>query len=113
MTSPAVASARAGLRSVWREHGTVGPTTAEIKRMYVTPAARSHGLGRQLLEALEHDARRHGMSEAILETGAGNLAALTLYTHCGYALIAPCVPGRDPRINRALSKALAPSAEGQ
>ncbi|WP_326763688.1 GNAT family N-acetyltransferase [Streptomyces sp. NBC_01591] len=94
----------------WR---TAGPTIAEIKRMYVTPAARGHGLGRQFLEALEHNARQHGMSEAILETGISNLAALTLYTRCGYALVASYVPGRDPRINRALSKALGTSAEGQ
>ncbi|MFF4674949.1 GNAT family N-acetyltransferase [Streptomyces sp. NPDC001279] len=92
----------------WR---TAGPTTAEIKRMYVTPAIRGHGLARQLLEALEHDARQHGMSEAILKTGVSNLAALTLYIRCGYTLVAPYAPGRDPRINRALSKALGTSAE--
>ncbi|MGW2088293.1 GNAT family N-acetyltransferase [Streptomyces sp. NPDC001880] len=94
----------------WR---TAGPTTAEIKRMYVTPTARGQGLGRKLLEALEHNARQHGMSEVILETGVSNLAALALYTRCGYTLIAPYVPDRDPRINRALNKALRTSAEGQ
>lgn len=93
----------------WR---TAAPTTAEIKRMYVSPAARGHGLGRQILKSLEDDARRQGMSAVILETGVSNLPALALYTNCGYALIAPYVAGRDPRINRALGKALGPSAEG-
>ncbi|MET8816082.1 GNAT family N-acetyltransferase [Streptomyces sp. NPDC004549] len=89
----------------WR---TAAPATAEIKRMYVAPAARGHGLGRQILTALEDDARRHGMGEAILETGMSNRAALALYTHCGYSLIDPYVTGRDPRINRALGKVLRP-----
>ena len=33
---------------------------AEIKRMYVVPAARRQGLGRRLLEALEDKARELG-----------------------------------------------------
>ncbi|MFD3524208.1 GNAT family N-acetyltransferase [Streptomyces sp. NPDC058653] len=87
----------------WR---TAGPATAEVKRMYVAPTARGQGHGRRLLEALEQDAWRHDMTQVILETGVSNHAALALYTHCGYTLVEPYVPGRDPRINRALSKAL-------
>ncbi|MFE7466920.1 GNAT family N-acetyltransferase [Streptomyces sp. NPDC057499] len=93
----------------WR---SASRTTAEIKRMYVSPAARGHGLGRQVLQALEDDARRRGMSEVVLETGVSNLAALALYTDFGYDPIAPYVAGRDPRINRALGKALGTPAEG-
>lgn len=81
--------------------------------MYVSPAARGHGLGRQILKALEGDARRHGMTRVILETGVSNFAALALYTRCGYALTEPYVTGRDPRINRALSKVLLPPQEVQ
>ncbi|MGW7292853.1 GNAT family N-acetyltransferase [Streptomyces xiamenensis] len=87
----------------WR---TADPDTAEIKRMYVTPTARSHGYGRRILKALEQDARRRGMTQVILETGVMNHAALALYTRCGYTAVKPYVPGRDPRINRALGKAL-------
>ncbi|MGX1815378.1 GNAT family N-acetyltransferase [Streptomyces albidoflavus] len=47
--------------------------------MYVTPAARGRGLGRQILAALEGDARRHGMTQVILETGVANTAALAPY----------------------------------
>ncbi|QDD62174.1 GNAT family N-acetyltransferase [Streptomyces albidoflavus] len=61
----------------WRPAAQV---TAEINRMYVTPAARGRGLGRQILAALEGDARRHGMTQVILETGAANTAALAPYT---------------------------------
>ncbi|WEH31973.1 GNAT family N-acetyltransferase [Streptomyces sp. AM 4-1-1] len=94
----------------WR---TVGSTTAEVKRMYVTPAARGQGLGRGILQALEQDARHHGKTEVLLETGVSNHAALALYTRCGYALVDPYVSGRDPRINRALSKTLSSQTEGQ
>ncbi|MGV9659741.1 GNAT family N-acetyltransferase [Streptomyces koyangensis] len=87
----------------WR---TAAGATAEIKRMYVSPAARGHGLGSHVLAALESDARSHGMTRVILETGVRNLAALALYTRRGYAPIAPYVAGRDPRVNRALGKPL-------
>ena len=94
----------------WR---TAGPMTAEIKRMYVSPAARGCGLGRQLVDALELDARRRGMTEVILETGVRNHAAIALYTGCGYTPVKSYVAGRDPRINRALGKSLPPLAEGE
>ncbi|MFE1145681.1 GNAT family N-acetyltransferase [Streptomyces albidoflavus] len=95
----------------WR---TAAQATAEIKRMYVTPAARGHGLGRQILAALESDARRHGMRQVILETGVANTAALALYASRGYTPTASYVAGRDPHINRALRKLLAaePADEG-
>ncbi len=96
----------------WR---TAAQATAEIKRMYVTPAARGHGLGRQILAALEGDARRRGMTQVILETGVANAAALALYTSRGYTPIASYVAHRDPHINRALRKSLAadPAGKGQ
>ncbi|MCX4681571.1 GNAT family N-acetyltransferase [Streptomyces sp. NBC_01433] len=87
----------------WR---TAGPATAEVKRMYVAPDARGWGLGRRLLQALERDARQHGMTKVILETGVRNHAALALYARCGYTLVESYVRGRDPQINRAMSKAL-------
>ena len=41
---------------------------AEIKRMYVTPAFRSRGIGRSLLAALEDEARSLGAKRLVLET---------------------------------------------
>ncbi|MET9260547.1 GNAT family N-acetyltransferase [Amycolatopsis sp. NPDC004079] len=87
----------------WR---TVCPATGEIKRMYVTAGARGHGLGRRILKALEHDAGRRGITRVILETGVRNHAALALYTRSGYSPVTPYVTGRDPRINRAMTKML-------
>jgi GNAT superfamily N-acetyltransferase len=47
--------------------------TAEIKRMYVAPAARRRGLARVLLGALEDAARDLGYSTARLDTGRSRL----------------------------------------
>jgi GNAT superfamily N-acetyltransferase len=62
---------------------------AELKRMYVLPEFRGTGLGRQLLEALEAEARRLGYSGMVLETGNRQPEALGLYLSAGYGSI-PC-----------------------
>jgi GNAT superfamily N-acetyltransferase len=61
----------------------------EIKRMYVAPAARGHGLSRRLLEALEDRAREIGYSIARLDTADRQPAALPLYERAGYRRIPP------------------------
>jgi putative acetyltransferase len=62
---------------------------AEIKRMYVAPAARGQGLGRQVLSALEQRARAAGVRLAALETGRDQAEAVRLYERSGYALRGP------------------------
>ena len=57
---------------------------AEIKRMWVAPAARGQGLSRQLLAALEAHARANGIATIRLETGIHNTEALGLYARTGY-----------------------------
>ncbi len=66
-----------------------GQLDAEIKRMYVTPAARGHGYGRAVLAALEDAARKAGATRAVLETGILSRAAVALYTRAGYRTISP------------------------
>ena len=56
----------------------------ELKRMWVAPRARGLGLGRRLLEALEHEAREVGMTVIHLETNRTLIEAITLYRHAGY-----------------------------
>jgi DNA-binding MarR family transcriptional regulator/GNAT superfamily N-acetyltransferase len=62
---------------------------AEIKRMWVAPAARGLGLGRQLLEQLETHATAHGARVARLETNQALAEAISLYRSAGYREVAP------------------------
>ncbi|MEO7328465.1 MAG: GNAT family N-acetyltransferase [Minicystis sp.] len=61
--------------------------SAELKRMYVVPAARGLGLGRQMLAALEIEAAALGVTTLLLETGTRNHEALSLYAQQGYARV--------------------------
>jgi GNAT superfamily N-acetyltransferase len=58
--------------------------TAEIKRMWVSPAARGLGLGRRLLDHLEGLARRSGASRVVLDTNEALVEAAAMYRSCGY-----------------------------
>lgn len=58
--------------------------TAEIRRMYVAPAARGRGLSRLLLTALENEARRLGYDFVRLETGEHQPEAIRLYASSGF-----------------------------
>jgi GNAT superfamily N-acetyltransferase len=60
---------------------------AEIKRMYVAPEARSQGVARRILEALEELARERGYSRIRLDTGPEQPHALALYQSAGYRAI--------------------------
>ncbi len=58
---------------------------AEIKRMFVSPAARGRRLGRRLLEELEMLAGESGATVLRLETGIKQPEALELYRSAGFA----------------------------
>jgi GNAT superfamily N-acetyltransferase len=62
--------------------------TGELKRMYVTPAARGAGIGRRILVELEGHARRLGLRRLVLETGDAQHEAMGLYESAGFARIA-------------------------
>jgi len=57
---------------------------AEIKRMWVAPAARGTGLGRRLLADLEERAAQSGARCARLETNGALAEAIALYRSAGY-----------------------------
>jgi GNAT superfamily N-acetyltransferase len=59
----------------------------EIKRMYVVPQARGRGLARELLAALEDEARSLGYELARLDTGPRQPHAERMYRAAGYAEI--------------------------
>ena len=73
-------------------------TTAEIRRMYVVPSARGRGLSRQVLVALEDEARALGYSFARLETGNLQEEAIGLYVSAGFGPIPRYGPfANDPK----------------
>ena len=65
----------------WRVHG---PGVVEIKRMYVGPAFRRHGIARRLLAALEDMASAAGHGQLVLNSGGRQPEALALYARAGY-----------------------------
>jgi ribosomal protein S18 acetylase RimI-like enzyme len=81
--------------------------TAELKRMYVTPAARGQGIGRALLAALEAEAHRIGARRLLLETGIRQDAALHLYERSGFCHIEPYGEYRQsPKTSVCMAKEL-------
>jgi len=61
---------------------------AEVKRMWVAPAARGLGLGRRLLAELETRAAAHGVRVLRLETNRSLGEAIGLYRSAGYREVA-------------------------
>lgn len=57
--------------------------TAEIKRMFVRPTARGHGIARALFDRLLSDARAQGYATVRLETLSFMTAAHALYRSAG------------------------------
>ena len=62
----------------------LGDGVAELKRMYVAPEARGHGVGRRFLDGLEAEARARGFTRLRLDTGAPMPEAQALYRSAGY-----------------------------
>jgi GNAT superfamily N-acetyltransferase len=79
----------------YRAYGQMS-RTVEIKKMYVRPEWRRHGVGARILDHLEDHARASGARRAILETGSLNTAAIGLYVARGCLPTASYAPGRDP-----------------
>ena len=57
---------------------------AELKRIFVEPAARGGGIGRLLVVTLEGAARQQGVHTMRLETGVKSTEAIALYRRLGY-----------------------------
>lgn len=61
-----------------------GDAPAEIKRMWVDPTVRGLGVGRRLLQALEAEAVRLGVTTVRLETNRSLTEAIAMYRAAGY-----------------------------
>jgi len=80
------------------------PDVAEIRKMYLLPEARGHGLGRALLKLLEERASKNNFSYARLETAAVLKEAIALYEANGYQTASDLVETK--RCDRVLMKKL-------
>jgi GNAT superfamily N-acetyltransferase len=63
---------------------SLGDSVAEVKRMYVVPAARGRGVARAVLAGLEDAALDRGWTTLRLETGPRQPEAVGLYLSAGY-----------------------------
>jgi GNAT superfamily N-acetyltransferase len=57
---------------------------AEVKRMYVRPTARGHGVAKAVLARLADEARAAGVTVLRLETGLYQAEAIGLYERFGF-----------------------------
>ena len=62
---------------------------AELKRMYVIPAARGRGLSRVILAEIERTAGDAGVRDLVLNTGPVQREAIELYRSAGYFDVEP------------------------
>ena len=68
---------------------SLSPFRFEVKHLYLRPATRGRGWGKQLLAELESRAAGFGATEVVLDTNATLEAAGGLYRVSGYSSIEP------------------------
>jgi ribosomal protein S18 acetylase RimI-like enzyme len=100
----------------WRRRGDLvvagSDQAAEVKRMYVAPAARRRGLARAMLAHLEETARQGGADVMVLETGLAQPEAIALYESAGYRPIPGFGFYRDAPLNRCFARPLSRRTAG-
>ena len=84
----------------------VGSEYAELKRMYVRPAFRGRGVGKQLLAHLEAYAAKQGIRVLRLETGVFQTEAVGLYQGFGFRRIPPFGPYFQDPLSLCMEKKL-------
>jgi putative acetyltransferase len=87
-----------------------GGPYGEVKRMYVRPAYRGRGIGRQVLDRLIDEARGRGITLLHLETGVDQVEAIGLYEQAGFRHCPPFGPYRDDPLSPCFELRLEPAA---
>ena len=83
-----------------------GDGAAEVKRMYVAPAARGRGVARAILRTLERAGADLGYRRLVLETGIRQQEAMALYESEGWTPIANFGAYRESSLSRSFAKSL-------
>jgi putative acetyltransferase len=89
-----------------------GPTSGEVRKMFLLPEARGHGVGRALLDAVLEAARARGLERLTLTTRSRYGRAIRLYERAGFRpadWVAPSPRAGDPGI--AYQLRLAPEGD--
>jgi GNAT superfamily N-acetyltransferase len=73
-----------GLRRIGEPDRNLG----EVKRLWVRPDLRRHGIGAALMGSIENTARDMGYRQLYLETGYAQPEAVELYQHSGWTPVA-------------------------
>jgi ribosomal protein S18 acetylase RimI-like enzyme len=68
----------------WRDAWQVPPTMAELETLVVLPELRNTGLGTRMLDAVEAELARQGITEVIVGLIPGNDGAQRLYERRGF-----------------------------
>jgi GNAT superfamily N-acetyltransferase len=66
-----------------------GGRTAEVRRLYVRPAHRGHGIARTLMSHAHRHAARHGITRLILDVLPARTAVISFYRRLGYTETEP------------------------
>ena len=80
---------------------------AEMKRVFVDPAARGKGVARAIMQALEREAAKLGVTRMQLETGIKQPEAIALYRKFGYAERGPFGSYQPDALSLFMEKRLA------
>lgn len=88
----------------------LNPEFGELKRMFVSPAARGQGLAQRLLARLEAAAQVRGCGLLTLESGPFQPEALGLYARCGFERCGPFGDYADDPLSVFMQKRLAVTA---
>ncbi len=86
---------------------SLSPGIAEVKRLFVEPAARRRGVASQILAALEQIAQQLGYTRLRLDTGKRQAAAVRLYERLGFRQIPPFGKYADDPLSLCFEKWLA------
>lgn len=86
--------------------------TAEVKRMYVVPAAQRRGIARRMLAHLEATAAEAGIEALVLETGIRQPEAIELYLSSGYEPIPGFGHYCGSELSRCFGRRISPGRSG-